>query len=87
MKLRCKLCGESHTADSKHFPAVIRDKKDSSIIGYVCGKHAKEKSINKPLTRKDMKNLSYGGLPKKYQPRSKYSPNIAIKKERKENVK
>ena len=85
IKVICRICGDERIATSKNFPGVLRDKKDNRIIGYICKKHAKEKSRNKPLTRRDMEKLPYGGLPKKYQPRSKYSPNAENKKTNKEN--
>ena len=37
-KLLCVICKTYHTANSKHFPAVMRDKKDNSILGHICMK-------------------------------------------------
>lgn len=35
--LRCRICGDHHKADSKHFAQELRTK-DGKIIGYMCNK-------------------------------------------------
>jgi len=40
--LRCRICYGEHKADSKHFPVVIRSKKDNTPLGYICVKCARK---------------------------------------------
>jgi hypothetical protein len=38
----CIKCKDQHNADSKHFPVVLRNKKDNRVLGYICSKCVKK---------------------------------------------